>query len=110
MCKEIKAVEIANIMAGYFRSLYGENMDSVYLYEDNFDYDGEKAEFSVAAIVNGEQYDLQRKIEQICDPIRKLSLENYAKFSFTVVPKHEFEEHKNEWIAYRHIAKGKKIV
>ena len=111
MCPEPKARELSRIVAGYFRSVYGENVDCIFLYgsyaREDFD---ENSDIDIAAIVEGDRAELQRKLKSVWDMAAELGLENDVIISPTVIPRSEFEEYKNVLPYYRNIAKeGNKI-
>lgn len=111
MCTEPKAQELSQIVAKYFHSIYGDSIDCILLYGSYARRDfNENSDIDIAAIVEGDRAELQRKLKSVWDMTAELGLENDVIISPTVIPRSEFEEYKNVLPYYRNIAReGKRI-
>jgi predicted nucleotidyltransferase len=111
MCTVSQLNEISRVMAEAYRSVFGSDIMTIYLYGSyaRGDYDSE-SDIDLAAIVKGDRRLLQDKLKKVWDISADVSLENDIIISPTVIPYDEFEEYKSVLPYYRNIEKeGQKI-
>ncbi len=111
MCTISQLDEISRLMVTAYRSVYGSDIITIYLYGSyaRGDYDSE-SDIDLAAIVKGDRLSLQNKLKKIWDISADVGLENDIIISPTVIPYDEFEKYKTVLPYYRNIEKeGRKI-
>lgn len=111
MCQEAILEEIKKKVVNSYREVYGDNLTDVYLYGSyaRGDYD-EYSDIDFAAIVRGERYILQKRLEHVSDVSCDLGYENDIIISPTVIPYDEFQKYNTILPYYMNIIKeGKKI-
>lgn len=111
MCTISQLDEISRLMVKAYRSVYGSDIITIYLYGSyaRGDYDSE-SDIDLAAIVKGDRLSLQNKLKKMWDISADVGLENDIIISPTVIPYDEFEKYKTVLPYYRNIEKeGRKI-
>lgn len=111
MCTVSQLNEISKVMVEAYRSVYGADIMTIYLYGSyaRGDYDS-GSDIDLAAIVKGERLTLQDKLKKVWDISSDIGLEQDVVISATVIPYDEFEKYKRELPYYRNIeSEGQKI-
>ena len=97
MCTRNELDMILRKIAEVYRSVYGDELVSIFLYGSyaRGDYQSD-SDIDVAAIVRGDRRSLQDKLKKVVSP--------------TVIPYEEYEKYKNDLPYYKNIAReGVKI-
>lgn len=106
MCTKNELSIILDYINKAYRAIYGKNVVDILLYgsyargEYNDDSD-----IDIVAIVHGERYDLQKKLNQVWDVSSELELEYGTIVSPTVIPYDEYMEYNDVLPYYRNIQK-----
>ena len=111
MCTRNELDMILRKIAEAYRSVYGDELVSVFLYGSyaRGDYQSD-SDIDVAAIVRGDRRSLQDKLKKVWDVSSDLELEYGTIVSPTVIPYEEYEKYKNDLPYYKNIAReGVKI-
>ena len=94
-----------------YKKVYGDDIEGIYLYGSyaRGDFD-EDSDIDIAAIVNGERLDLQKKLHTVWNEANRMDLEYDTLTSTTVIPIEEFKKYRDELPYYRNIYReGKRI-
>ena len=103
MCTKSQLEAIEEEMVNYYRSVYGDSIDTIILY-------GSYARGDYSAIVRGNRVELQKKLKKMWDFSTEVGLAYDVIVSPTVIPYDEFEQYKEKLPYYRNIVKeGRKI-
>lgn len=111
MCTRNELDMILRKIAEAYRSVYGDELVSVFLYGSyaRGDYQSD-SDIDVAAIVRGDRRSLQDRLRKVWDVSSDLELEYGTIVSPTVIPYEEYEKYKNDLPYYKNIAReGVKI-
>ena len=111
MCTRNELDMILRKIAEAYRSVYGDELVSIFLYGSyaRGDYQSD-SDIDVAAIVRGDRRSLQDKLKKVWDVSSDLELEYGTIVSPTVIPYEEYEKYKNDLPYYKNIAReGVKI-
>jgi predicted nucleotidyltransferase len=98
-------------IAEVYRSVYGDELVSIFLYGSyaRGDYQSD-SDIDVAAIVRGDRRSLQDRLRKVWDVSSDLELGYGTIVSPTVIPYEEYEKYKNDLPYYKNIAReGVKI-
>ena len=98
-------------IAGVYRSIYGDELVSIFLHGSyaRGDYQSD-SDIDVAAIVRGDRRSLQDRLRKVWDVSSDLELEYGTIVSPTVIPYEEYKKYKNDLPYYKNIAReGVKI-
>ena len=89
-----------------YKRVYGDSLHTVYLYGSyaRGDYDNE-SDIDIAAIVEGDRFELQKKLKQVWDIAADLDLEYGVIVSPTVIPLEEFNRYNEDLPYYTNIAR-----
>lgn len=106
MCTKNELSIILNQLYKAYQDVYGENIVEILLYGSyaRGDYNN-ASDIDIVAIVHGERYDLQQKLDRIWDVSSDLELEYETIVSPTVIPFNEYMEYKEILPYYRNIQK-----
>lgn len=106
MCTKSELSIILNHLYKAYHEVYGENIVRILLYGSYARGDYNKdSDIDIAAIVHGERYDLQQKLDQVWDISSDLELEYETIVSPTVIPFNEYMEYKEIIPYYKNIQK-----
>lgn len=111
MCTRNELDMILRKIAEAYRSVYGDELVSIFLYGSyaRGDYQSD-SDIDVAAIVRGDRRSLQDRLRKVWDVSSDLELEYGTIVSPTVIPYEEYEKYKNDLPYYKNIAReGVKI-
>lgn len=111
MCAPDVLEKIIRQIVKLYHNTYGNDLISVYLYGSyaRGDYDSE-SDIDFVAIVDGERYLLQKKLDTILDVTCDLSLNNDILISPKVIPYAEFKNFNTKLPYYMNIVKeGKRV-
>ena len=111
MCTRNELDMILRKIAEVYRSVYGDELVSIFLYGSyaRGDYQSD-SDIDVAAIVRGDRRSLQDKLKKVWDVSSDLELEYGTIVSPTFIPYEEYEKYKNDLPYYKNIAReGVKI-
>lgn len=106
MCTKNELSIILNQICKAYQDVYGEDIVKILLYGSyaRGDYNN-ASDIDIVAIVHGERYDLQQKLDRIWDVSSDLELEYETIVSPTVIPFNEYMEYKEILPYYRNIQK-----
>ena len=106
MCTTNQLKSIQELMAGQYKSVYGNNIDRILLYGSYARGDNQEgSDIDIAAIVHGSRRDLQNKLKPIWSYSAQLGLENDVVISPVVIPYDEFVQYKDKLPYYININK-----
>lgn len=106
MCTKNELSVILNQIYKAYHNVYGKNVVNILLYGSYARGDYNKdSDIDIVAIVCGERYDLQRKLDQVWDVSSELELEYGTIISPTVIPFDEYMEYKEILPYYSNIQK-----
>lgn len=106
MCKKSKIDIILNRINEVYYEVYGKDVVDILLYGSyaRGDYDHD-SDIDIVAIVYGERFDLQKKLDRVWDISSELELEYGIIVSPTVIPFNEYMEYKEILPYYQNIQK-----
>lgn len=106
MCTKNELSIILNHIYKAYHDVYGKNVATILLYGSyaRGDYNND-SDIDIVAIVYGERYDLQQKLDKVWDVSSDLELEYGTIVSPTVIPFNEYMEYKEILPYYRNIQK-----
>lgn len=107
MCTKSQLEAIEEEMVNYYRSVYGDSIDTIILYGSyaRGDY-SDDSDIDITAIVRGNRVELQKKLKKMWDFSTEVGLAYDVIVSPTVIPYDEFEQYKEKLPYYRNIVKG----
>ena len=111
MCTKSQLEAIEEEMVNYYRSVYGDSIDTIILYGSyaRGDY-SDDSDIDITAIVRGNRVELQKKLKKMWDFSTEVGLAYDVIVNPTVIPYDEFEQYKEKLPYYRNIVKeGRKI-
>lgn len=111
MCTKSQLEAIEEEMVNYYRSVYGDSIDTIILYGSyaRGDY-SDDSDIDITAIVRGNRVELHKKLKKMWDFSTEVGLAYDVIVSPTVIPYDEFEQYKEKLPYYRNIVKeGRKI-
>ena len=106
MCTKSQLEAIEEEMVNYYRSVYGDSIDTIILYGSyaRGDY-SDDSDIDITAIVRGNRVELQKKLKKMWDFSTEVGLAYDVIVSPTVIPYDEFEQYKEKLPYYRNIVK-----
>ena len=106
MCTAAQLQDINSKIASEYRNVFGKDLKKVFLFGSyaRGDYDQE-SDIDYTAIVAGERYALQKKMDEIWDYSASLGLENNVVISPGIIPEDEFEKYRATLPYYQNIDK-----
>lgn len=98
MCTKSQLEAIEEEMVNYYRSVYGDSIDTIILYGSyaRGDY-SDDSDIDITAIVRGNRVELQ-KIKENVDFSTEVGLAYDVIISPTVIPYDEFEQYKENFL------------
>lgn len=106
MCTGNNLNIILHQMTEIYQSVYGDSIVRLILYGSYARGDNQAdSDVDIAAIVQGERGDLQKRLKRVWDVSSELELEYGTILSPVVIPFDEFERYKNDLPYYRNIQK-----
>ncbi|MBQ8821970.1 MAG: nucleotidyltransferase domain-containing protein [Lachnospiraceae bacterium] len=111
MCTDARLNGILKRMVAYYKAIYGEDIEDIFLYGSYARGDHtEGSDIDIVAIVHGEREILQDKLKKLWDASAEVGLENDIVISPAVIPYDEYVKYKSTLPYYRNIAEeGRKI-
>lgn len=106
MCTKNELSIILDHMYKAYYAVYGKDVVNILLYGSyaRGDYNND-SDIDIVAIVRGERYDLQQKLDQLWDVSSDLEVEYGVIVSPTVIPFNEYMEYREILPYYRNIYK-----
>lgn len=104
MCTQSQLNILLRSISDIYKGVYGNDIVKIMLYGSyaRGTHD-EDSDIDIVAIVHGERYSLQKKLEQVWEKTHDLGLEYDTILSPTVIPYDEFMEYKEVIPYYRNI-------
>ncbi len=104
MCTKSDLSYITADIARAYREIYQADLRKVYLYGSyaRGDHDSE-SDIDIAAVVDGDRMELQKKLKQVWDTAAELGLQYDVVVSPTVIPESEFVKFGDVLPYYRNI-------